>query len=67
MIYEYECGRCNLTFDIFIKRFKDYKKKCKCPVCKKKSDRIMSKDVSFRFQGEGTFVKGFDEYKGESK
>jgi len=55
-IYEYHCKECDLTFEEFVLHMDNHKKKC--PVCKKKVEKIMSQNT-FVLKGSGWYVTDY--------
>lgn len=56
MIYEYECPKCG-EFEVE-QKISDKKLK-KCPTCKSKVKRLISKGGSFILRGTGWFRDGY--------
>lgn len=60
--YDFHCDNCKRT-ETFILSIADRDIVQACPECLEKMERVFSSEVSFKFDGKGTYLSGFDSYK----
>jgi len=60
-IYEFKCTECHETFEEII--FNNVKLEIKCPLCKSKTKKTISKNTNFKLKGQGWYETDYKEKK----